>query len=162
VKLTLVVGEEGRALRVLRRGRELEVALPDGRTVAATVDGHPDGTFTLTVEGRRLAVAGARSGAERQLWLAGRTLRYQVQAAGPRPGAAPAEAGMASAIPAVVREVLVQVGQEVAEGQKLLLLESMKMVLPVLASRAGRVRAIVKGPGDAVPPGLPLVEIEDP
>lgn len=161
MKLTLRLGETVQELRVQRSGRELTVTLADGRQLTATVQDLGDGRLLLEHAGRRLFVAGANLGAERQLWIEGRTLRYGVSRPGARATRASEPSAMASSIPAVVREVLVAPGDEVASGQRLLLLESMKMVLPVTASRAGRVRAILCAPGDAVAPGVALVELED-
>lgn len=54
----------------------------------------------------------------------------------------------------------VQVGAEVHSGDTLLLLESMKMEIPVLAEVAGRVSAILVAPGTVVQEGDVLVELE--
>lgn len=59
----------------------------------------------------------------------------------------------------VVVEVLVAVGQTVAAGDRLLVLEAMKMKTPVTATRAGQVAKILVAPGDAVEGGQPLVTI---
>ena len=45
-------------------------------------------------------------------------------------------------MPATVRTVLVKVGDEVAEGETLVVLEAMKMELPLRAPKAGRVAEI--------------------
>ncbi len=54
----------------------------------------------------------------------------------------------------------VTVGQAVAAGQTLLLLESMKMEVPLEASEPGTVRAIGAAVGDVVAEGASLVELE--
>jgi len=54
----------------------------------------------------------------------------------------------------------VKVGDKVAEGQTLLIIEAMKTMNPVPAPRAGRVAAILVGDGQAVEFGEPLVVIE--
>ena len=59
----------------------------------------------------------------------------------------------------VVVEVLVKVGQTVASGDQLLVLEAMKMKTPVIASRGGQVTRVLVAPGDAVEGGQPLVTI---
>ncbi len=53
----------------------------------------------------------------------------------------------------------VKVGQTVATGDRLLVLEAMKMKTPVMASRAGQVTRVLVAPGDAVEGGQPLVTI---
>lgn len=50
----------------------------------------------------------------------------------------------------VVWKVLKQPGDAVEAGESLLLLELMKMEIPVVAPRAGRIERILVGEGDAV------------
>lgn len=64
---------------------------------------------------------------------------------------------VASELVANVLEVLVQVGQQVGEGDELVMLESMKMEIPVLAPRAGTVAAIRTAVGDVVQDGDVMV-----
>jgi acetyl-CoA carboxylase biotin carboxyl carrier protein len=58
-----------------------------------------------------------------------------------------------------VMEVSVDVGSSVAAGDAVVLLESMKMEIPVIAERGGVVRAVKVAPGDVVQEGDVLVEI---
>lgn len=160
MRVVVQVGGTRQEVRVLRSGRQLKLTMEDGRQLRATVENNGDGTFTVEHDGRRLECAGALMGAERQLWVAGRTLRYRRSQPGGRGDLQPDRLPMTSAIPAVVREVLVSVGDRVEEGQKLLLLESMKMVLPIVAPRDGRVQAILCALGESVAPGVRLVELE--
>jgi acetyl-CoA carboxylase biotin carboxyl carrier protein len=62
---------------------------------------------------------------------------------------------------ASVVRATVAVGDEVALGQTVLLVESMKMEIPVTAPRAGRVTAVAVGPGDIVAEGDVLVVIAE-
>lgn len=81
-------------------------------------------------------------------------------AAAPRSTAAAAGAGDEVArMGGVVVEVNVKVGQTVAVGDRLLVLEAMKMKTPVIATRAGQVTRVLVSPGDAVEGGQPLVTI---
>ena len=59
-----------------------------------------------------------------------------------------------------VLAILVAVGDEVAAGDSLLILESMKMEIPVLAERPGRVSAVGVALGDVVQEGDVLVELD--
>jgi acetyl-CoA carboxylase biotin carboxyl carrier protein len=63
-------------------------------------------------------------------------------------------------ITGTVWKVLVQVGDAVAAEQELLILESMKMEMPVEAPQAGRVASIAVTPGQAVEEGDLLLELE--
>ena len=58
-----------------------------------------------------------------------------------------------------VLAVSVATGDSVAVGDTVVLLESMKMEIPVIAEIAGLVRAVKVGPGDVVQEGSVLIEI---
>jgi acetyl-CoA carboxylase biotin carboxyl carrier protein len=59
-----------------------------------------------------------------------------------------------------VAKVVVEPGAEVAPGDILLILESMKMEIPVLAERAGRVSEVAVAEGDVVQEGDVLVVLD--
>jgi biotin carboxyl carrier protein len=63
-------------------------------------------------------------------------------------------------MPATVIAVNVAPGQEVADGDVLVLLEAMKMELPIKAPHAGRVKSIACREGELVSAGVPLLELE--
>ena len=52
-----------------------------------------------------------------------------------------------------VMEVVASVGTEVAEGDTIVLLESMKMEIPVLCENAGTVTEVAVRPGDVIQAG---------
>ncbi|MEU5537060.1 biotin/lipoyl-binding carrier protein [Streptomyces sp. NPDC020362] len=56
-------------------------------------------------------------------------------------------------IVAVVSEVLTAAGDTIAEGEPLVVLESMKMEIPVLAENDGRILEVQVVPGDTVQEG---------
>lgn len=60
----------------------------------------------------------------------------------------------------VIVQVEVKVGQNVAVGDSLLVLEAMKMKNHLLASRAGTVSRILVSQGDVVEGGQPLLTIQ--
>lgn len=67
---------------------------------------------------------------------------------------------MSAEIVASVHTVDVAVGDRVAADTPVVVLESMKMEIPVLAEAAGVVCEVVVGPGDVVHDGDPLVVID--
>ncbi len=67
-----------------------------------------------------------------------------------------AEVTVRSDLNAVVFKIETAAGQTVAEGDTLLLLEAMKMEIPVLAPRAGTVRKILVAEKDEVAERQPL------
>jgi acetyl-CoA carboxylase biotin carboxyl carrier protein len=62
-------------------------------------------------------------------------------------------------ITGTVWKIEVKVGDTVAEGQTVVILESMKMEMPVESTAAGRVTAILIKEGQSVEEGAALVEL---
>ncbi len=60
-----------------------------------------------------------------------------------------------------VLSISVEVGQEVGIGETLLLLESMKMEIPVLAEIKGRVEEIMVRAGDVIQEGDLLMRLSE-
>ncbi len=67
---------------------------------------------------------------------------------------------ISSPIPGHILEICVSVGEKVLEGQKLLVLEAMKLENIITAHRSGVVKEILVRQGDAVTHGQGMVEIE--
>jgi acetyl-CoA carboxylase biotin carboxyl carrier protein len=65
-------------------------------------------------------------------------------------------------ITGTVWKIEVKVGDVVAEGQTVVVLESMKMEMPVESPSAGTVTVVLVKEGDAVEEGAPLVELTGP
>lgn len=85
--------------------------------------------------------------------------------AAPAASAAPArpatgKGGVKSPLPGVILDVKVNVGDTVAKGDLLLILEAMKMENSIVADRDGKVSAINVKNGDSVLEGTDLVIIE--
>ena len=162
-RFQLRIGDEQREFDAARQGDRLHIT--DGDHTTEVVILHRDGpTLLLEIRppdgpARRVRLVGARRGDQRLLWVNGRALT--AERIRQRTGKAPAADGsLASAIPAVVSQLLVAPGDVVAAGDKLILLESMKMVIPILAPHAGRVARVHCAAGDSVPAGVALLEIE--
>lgn len=160
MKISLRVNGDTRDLRVVRRGDRLWVTFEDGRSVEMRLLSARDGTFELEHGHARIHGAGATVGPRRQVWVNGRTLAYSCDAPVESERDLPSETELASAIPAVVVDVLVTPGEHVTAGQRLVLLESMKMVMGVQALHDGTVRAVRCAAGESVSAGVPLVEVE--
>jgi len=142
----------------------------------ATVDGSAvsiegvDGTFTLTArpDGRwMIAHAGQRLSAtahpaESGVWtgIQGRASHWQVQPAASRARHAAVDTDVRSPMSATVVRMIAEVGSAVAEGDILLVVEAMKMEMPLRAPRAAVVRAVHCHEGELVQPTSILVELE--
>jgi 3-methylcrotonyl-CoA carboxylase alpha subunit len=91
-----------------------------------------------------------------------RTLRRPTPPAVDETGpGADAAASLTAPMPGTVVKVLVEEGQEVEEGQLLLVLEAMKMEQPVSAPHAGVVHSLPFDEGSLVPGGAVLVEVRE-
>jgi acetyl-CoA carboxylase biotin carboxyl carrier protein len=65
-----------------------------------------------------------------------------------------------SQISGTVWQVLVEVGQEVTEDEDLIILESMKMEIPVSAPQDGKVAEVLVSPSQPVQEGQVLLRLE--
>jgi biotin carboxyl carrier protein len=161
--ITVNAGDADIELDVSRVGDDLHVVRNGQRVVLRLVDrGDGDLLLEWLDDGgtrRRIRVAGQVMGNRRQMWVNGRHFSYErVRERGGTSSAV--DSSLAAAIPAIVSQVLVAAGDLVSEGDKLLLLESMKMVIPIQAPYGGRVTAVLCAPGDSVQAGVALVTID--
>jgi 3-methylcrotonyl-CoA carboxylase alpha subunit len=109
---------------------------------------------------RRYRVAVAKDGTATWVFVDGIVARVDDDApASPRRKKSGASEVM-SPMPATVVTINAQPGQTVAEGETVIVLEAMKMELPIRAPRGGVVKAIHCAKGDLVQPGVNLLEIE--
>ena len=79
---------------------------------------------------------------------------------GDRRRGAHAQGSLTAPMPATVIGIKVAAGDTVKRGDILILLEAMKMELPVRAQGDGRVKAIHCRPGDLVQPETALIDLE--
>lgn len=162
-KFKVKLQHEEREVEVMRQGDTLHV-IENNQTISLRLVHSEGNAFVLErlhADGQRsqMRLAGHQEGDKRQLWVNGRFLSYErVRERGS--SSAAADGSFAATIPAVVSQILVQVGDVVAEGDKLILLESMKMVIPIQAPYAGVVTAVLCQPGQSVPAGIPLLTME--
>lgn len=87
---------------------------------------------------------------------------YEIEAtrAGTRRRAGSAHGSLTAPMPATVIRVDVSPGSVVRRGDTLLILEAMKMELPIRAASDGTVTSVHCRAGDLVQPGVSLVEID--
>jgi biotin carboxyl carrier protein len=70
------------------------------------------------------------------------------------------EGSVMAPMPAAVVTINTAPGQPVKEGDTVIVLEAMKMELPIRAPRSGVVKAVHCRKGELVQPGVNLIEIE--
>ena len=136
-----VVVVDGRRFHVVETSAgQYRVTGDDGASTFVAVAGPPHETWTTT---------------------GGHTRTCVVDGAPKRTGASRAAASdMTAPMPATVVKIAVAIGERVAAGAPVVVLEAMKMELTVRAARDGVVRTIGCAVGDLVKPGVRLVEID--
>ena len=113
-----------------------------------------------TVVGTPRQAWAVADGDTRWVFLNGEVFTFEVQRQGRRKPAAH-HASLAAPMPATVLRINVAPGDTVKRGATLLVLEAMKMELPVRAPGDGTVTAISCREGDLVQPGAPLIEMDE-
>ena len=120
-------------------------------------------SYRVSLGERQFEVVIAREPGVDWGWVDGRVFRWTrtPDAAGRDPEPAGDAGAIRAPMPAIVTAIAVAPGQTVARGDTLLVLEAMKMELPVKAPRDGRVAAVRCETGDRVDPDTPLVELDN-
>jgi 3-methylcrotonyl-CoA carboxylase alpha subunit len=141
-----------------RVGAGGEVAIDDSRFTVVPV---APGIYRVDDGARRWQVAVADAGDGRWVSVDGQIGVLEIDSGATRgPRRKTSAAGtMMTPMPATVVKVLVEPGQAVREGETVLLLEAMKMELPIRSPRDGVVSAVRCAQGELVQPGMELVEL---
>ncbi|MBX7073415.1 MAG: biotin/lipoyl-binding protein [Pirellulales bacterium] len=144
-----------------RLQHETAMARVGGEEISARVD-------ECTAERVALEVGGVRRGFEVQLTgdrvyvdSALGCSEFAVRPRFSRPDEATAAGSLVAPLPGVVSEVKVAVGDEVAPGQVLLVIESMKMLHPIAAPVGGRVSELRVQAASQVQAGVVLAVIDE-
>ena len=136
----------------------------NGNEYAVSINEVSDTTAKVTVNGAEYNVEWEKPVEEKPV--------VKVQPVAAKPAAAPAPAAKPAAaapagghciktpLPGVIIDVKVNVGDVVAKGQTVVVLEAMKMENNINADRDGKVTAIQVAKGDTVADGAVLVVLE--
>jgi biotin carboxyl carrier protein len=166
MKYQVVVDGDTVAVELVERdGKTFVVA--DGAETSVELHVVRDGAYSLLLGRQSLPVVASGPNDDLTLTLGSETWRASVQderealAAAAFGGKAGRKGGgvLRAVMPGIVREVLVQTGQDVARGAPLLILEAMKMQNEVRADADGRVAGVHVKAGTTVAKGDPLVTI---
>ena len=122
----------------------------DGSRIEAHLERLGTFEYWLTVFGRRFPVISVEQGLSYRIELDGISHRIDRD-----------DSGMVRApSPAVVVSIAVKPGDEVAVGDRVAVLEAMKMEMQVVAPFSGKVKRVLAIPNVQVGPGAPLLQIE--
>lgn len=120
-----------------------------------------DGWYLVDDGARRWRVAVAGDQSATWVFVDGQVTKLEPAANEGRPrGRGRGDASVMSPMPATVVAINAAPGQTVSEGDTLIVLEAMKMELPIRAPRQARVKVINCAKGDLVQPGVRLLELE--
>jgi len=157
--LDLFAGATRHALLLSRDGDRVQVkGLGEVRTLAGRwID---DLTFEADFDGRLVRAAVLISGAGVEVRLEGRVAHLSTRPLATDAKGLASDARVAAPMPGRVLALDVAVGATVAVGDRLLVLEAMKMEHRLVAKVAGSVAAVHVAEGDQVADGMLLVEIE--
>ncbi len=138
-------------------------ALPERVSGRFSVEARPGGWLILTEKetGRRIRMAAFEARGKLSVLSRGHLWHGDIQqasAGGSQSGSS--DADLVAQFPGKVRKVLVAAGARVAEGDKLLLVEAMKMEFAVKAPFAGKVTKIHVTEGQQLAPGTRFLDLE--
>jgi biotin carboxyl carrier protein len=154
ITLVDVRGDQAHQVEVLDDGR---VRVDDG---IYEVRGERDGSVRV-IRNRATRCWTAVDGDTRSVFVEGRVYELAEQLPEVKARRAGHHGSLSAPMPATVRRILVKAGDSVKAGESLVILEAMKMELPVRAATAGTIRAISCREGELVQPGVTLIEMDE-
>ena len=160
----LILRHDGAELkiRVHYRTHGYVIDMPDGNSVTAHAEFGGNGTIHATLDQVRKRASVLHDGNRLTIFRDGRSDRLEifdpVAAAGGQEGAG---GGLTAPMPGKIIAVLTEPGQSVAAGDKLVVMEAMKMEHTISAPVSGSVREIFFAVGDQVDDGAELIAIEE-
>ena len=147
---TITVGDASFALRAVRRGNIITVYVNEKAFAVQMPDSLPEeGPVKLLVDAK-----------EYEVEVKGRASAIRSKPKGAKRGPSGATGAIVAQMTGRVIRVDVKPGDEVAEGQVLLIVEAMKMENEITAPMAGTVKEVAVNPGARVSEGDLLVQIE--
>ena len=137
----------------MQKGEEISFDLEPGKTLIVkfltTSEPHPDGSRTVFFE---------LNGQPREVQIKDKALKATTPQ---RPKADPTnQSHIAAPIPGAITSVHAQVGQPVKKGDRLVVMEAMKMQTTINAPADGKIKEVLVKPGETVEPKDLLVTLE--
>lgn len=163
--MTFNLGEGLRATCDVRREADeprvaCEVQRPDSHApLSFECELEADGTIRIAGERPRRAWAIAAAD-KRWIFLDGEVYELQVEIAGRR-RRTHHHGSLSAPMPATVLRLQARVGDTVERGDTLVILEAVKMELPVRSTADGVITSVNCREGDLVQAGVPLIEIDE-
>jgi biotin carboxyl carrier protein len=164
MRLSLQIDGAAESIELLAPAPQCRFRLGDGPEQSADVEMPEPGVYSVLIGSRSYEARVEETPSALVVVIDGR--RFEIQARDPRrfarKGAGSGSDGVqtvAAPMPGKVVRVLVRVGDEVAAGQGLLVVEAMKMQNEMKAPRAGKVLSLSAAEGGTVAAGEALATI---
>ena len=154
MKAKLMLGVVEKTVELAVNGQEISAQIDGEPTLLTRLPG-PDGVVVLQSERGQIFRFVVRG--DQVSWRGGQ-VTVSAARAGRRGG--DDAGGLTAPMPGTILQVRVTEGQEVSEGETLLVLEAMKMEHAIKAPQAGRVKRLPFAEGDRCGPGDTLVELD--
>jgi glutaconyl-CoA/methylmalonyl-CoA decarboxylase subunit gamma len=156
---------------IVLRPVDPESGLPDTTVDFAAVHANVDtgeGLYSIIANGKSYQLYVEPHGKTFQMGLSGKRFdaavlterEWRLQKVAPRQATHSGAITVIAPMPGLVKSVLVAVGDEVTAGQRILVLEAMKMENDITAPAAGKVSDVKVTAGAIVEGGKPLVSID--
>ncbi len=131
----------------------------NGNDYAVTVANVEDTIAEVEVNGTPFKVEIERPAKKKAVSAAKVNRPAQVESTVSKPVSSGSETIVSSPLPGVILEVVVKEGDAVKKGQKMMVLEAMKMENVIEATTDGKVVSVKANKGDSVLEGAPLIII---
>ena len=150
------------AVKVHYRDTGYVFDMPDGSAIIANGEHDPNGAIHASLDNVRKRATVLRDGNRLMIFRDGRTDRLDIfdplAAAGGNEGTG---GGLTAPMPGKIIAVMAKAGQSVTVGDKLIVMEAMKMEHTISAPVTGTVKEVFFAIGDQVDDGAELIAIEE-
>lgn len=148
---------------VVRKAHELSFTL-SGRSYTFRSHKLPDGSFLLERQlpdgvWQRISGNAWQSGKERRVQLGNLEAKIAEHTAETSHATAQSALSPNAPMPGLIRQILVKAGEQVAEGQPLIVMEAMKLQITLPAGGNAKVEAVLVHEGEMVSEGAELVKL---
>jgi 3-methylcrotonyl-CoA carboxylase alpha subunit len=149
-------------VKVHYRDQGYVIDMPDGSAIIASAEHDENGAIVARLNNVRKRASVLRDGNRLMIFREGRSDRLDIfdplAAAG---GAEGTGGGLTAPMPGKIIAVMTEAGQSVTTGDKLVVMEAMKMEHTISAPVTGTVKEVFFGVGDQVDDGAELIAIEE-
>lgn len=129
----------------------------DGQTVDVIPHWHDENKLTLHIHDQKISAIVFMDGLKINIFSVGELWSFDLLNPLTPTDARRASYELSAPMPGTLVEIYVKPGQIVAAGERLLIMEAMKMEHALLAPRAGKIQTICHNPGDRINEGAQLI-----